>query len=426
MSFVNQNIITIEWQTKKIRDLEEEFIQWNGRYEAMAWLKLLDNSFQTSGTFRHQWEFLRAAGQHLISSGQQLGQELWTAISQTWTAVLALGNSGQQFVWLRKAFGLHRTAAKPIPSSGINLDSNRFSFGQQWGLLKLLDRLYVMSRNLDSQLSLDRQQFGVESRWWEGTVCSRNFWQQPRRAGSVHLRGPWSRFLRLSKSSIHGPFHPREINKAYCGFFDQSKYKSYKKNFQDASPHKKGLSQDEAFAIASNDHHDSSDASTQTRDPVVSSEGPSASKLSIASEIYPEDIGIATGNWGCGAFGGDPEIKSVIQWLAASQALRPFLHYYTFGATELQKLDEVSHWILSHGWTVGDLWSILIEYSTQRLNRETSVGFFSWLLPLNEAACDYTHHNIRTDPEFVSSSYSSRNLQPEVIQLQGLELARSF
>ncbi|XP_020686347.2 poly(ADP-ribose) glycohydrolase 1 [Dendrobium catenatum] len=177
----------------------------------------------------------------------------------------------------------------------------------------------------------------------------------------------------------------REINKAYCGFFDQSKYKSYKKNFQDASPHKKGLSQDEALTIASNDHNDSSDASTQTRDPVASSEGPSASKLSIASETSPEDIGIATGNWGCGAFGGDPEIKCVIQWLAASQALRPFMHYYTFGTTELQKLDEVSHWILSHGWTVGDLWSILIEYSTQRINRETNVGFFSWLLPLNEA-----------------------------------------
>ncbi|KAJ0093021.1 hypothetical protein Patl1_27107 [Pistacia atlantica] len=29
--------------------------------------------------------------------------------------------------------------------------------------------------------------------------------------------------------------------------------------------------------------------------------------------------GIVTGNWGCGAFWGDPELKAVIQWLAASQ-----------------------------------------------------------------------------------------------------------
>lgn len=27
---------------------------------------------------------------------------------------------------------------------------------------------------------------------------------------------------------------------------------------------------------------------------------------------------VATGGWGCGAFGGDPALKSVIQWLAAS------------------------------------------------------------------------------------------------------------
>lgn len=32
-----------------------------------------------------------------------------------------------------------------------------------------------------------------------------------------------------------------------------------------------------------------------------------------------DNIGIATGNWGCGAFGGDPELKAIIQWLAASQ-----------------------------------------------------------------------------------------------------------
>lgn len=32
-----------------------------------------------------------------------------------------------------------------------------------------------------------------------------------------------------------------------------------------------------------------------------------------------DNVGIATGNWGCGAFGGDPEVKTIIQWLAASQ-----------------------------------------------------------------------------------------------------------
>lgn len=38
-------------------------------------------------------------------------------------------------------------------------------------------------------------------------------------------------------------------------------------------------------------------------------------------EIDEDRVGISTGNWGCGAFGGDPEIKSMIQWLAASQVI---------------------------------------------------------------------------------------------------------
>ena len=36
---------------------------------------------------------------------------------------------------------------------------------------------------------------------------------------------------------------------------------------------------------------------------------------------FEDIIGIVTGNWGCGAFGGDPEVKAIIQWLAASQVI---------------------------------------------------------------------------------------------------------
>jgi poly(ADP-ribose) glycohydrolase len=36
---------------------------------------------------------------------------------------------------------------------------------------------------------------------------------------------------------------------------------------------------------------------------------------------------VATGNWGCGAFGGDAELKSVLQWLAASRAGK-VMHYF--------------------------------------------------------------------------------------------------
>jgi len=45
----------------------------------------------------------------------------------------------------------------------------------------------------------------------------------------------------------------------------------------------------------------------------------SNSKDNCPSVNSVDCIGVATGNWGCGAFGGNPEIKSMIQWLAASQ-----------------------------------------------------------------------------------------------------------
>nr|XP_043609856.1 poly(ADP-ribose) glycohydrolase 1-like isoform X2 [Erigeron canadensis] len=136
-------------------------------------------------------------------------------------------------------------------------------------------------------------------------------------------------------------FLVREANKAFCGFSDPCKSQSYQKLFKD----------DHLLEV----------------------------QLDQGSQ---DEVGIVTGNWGCGAFGGDPELKAMIQWLAASQALRPFVVYYTFGLEALQTLDQVARWITSHRWSVGDLWNMVVEYSSQRSKRETRVGFFNWLLPL--------------------------------------------
>ena len=48
---------------------------------------------------------------------------------------------------------------------------------------------------------------------------------------------------------------------------------------------------------------------------------------------------VATGNWGCGSrLKGEPQLKLVIQWLAASLAGVPRLIYYTAGHPSLSKV----------------------------------------------------------------------------------------
>ena len=58
-----------------------------------------------------------------------------------------------------------------------------------------------------------------------------------------------------------------------------------------------------------------------------------------------EEKSIGTGNWGCGVFGGDHELKFFQQWIAASFAGIERLDYYTFGEKEMkyiiQKIDKI-------------------------------------------------------------------------------------
>ncbi|RWR96705.1 hypothetical protein CKAN_02610300 [Cinnamomum micranthum f. kanehirae] len=169
----------------------------------------------------------------------------------------------------------------------------------------------------------------------------------------------------------------RETSKAFCGFLDQSKYQINSKVFQEGAfcREKDGQNMNDvdvdtrnvlphvgssALTTRKGDHlpqicHGSTQCSDQKIDLdgssvlVETSNGRSSLAELIANPSCAHSkglesqnsIGIATGNWGCGAFGGDPELKSMIQWLAASQAQRPFVLYYTFKATTLQRLEEV-------------------------------------------------------------------------------------
>lgn len=72
---------------------------------------------------------------------------------------------------------------------------------------------------------------------------------------------------------------------------------------------------------------------------------------------------IATGNWGCGAFKGDPKLKALIQLMAAAVRGRD-MAYFTFGNKELAKEIQSMHEILTiNKVTVDKLYNWLKEFS---------------------------------------------------------------
>lgn len=71
---------------------------------------------------------------------------------------------------------------------------------------------------------------------------------------------------------------------------------------------------------------------------------------------------VATGNWGCGAFGGDTRLKAVLQMMAAAEAERDLM-YFTFGDVELLRDVHHIHTLIteSHA-SVGSVFSMLQRY----------------------------------------------------------------
>ena len=50
---------------------------------------------------------------------------------------------------------------------------------------------------------------------------------------------------------------------------------------------------------------------------------------------------VATGNWGCGAFKGDPQLKAMLQWMAVSTVGRPEMKYCTFKDARMEQVSNI-------------------------------------------------------------------------------------
>ena len=71
---------------------------------------------------------------------------------------------------------------------------------------------------------------------------------------------------------------------------------------------------------------------------------------------------VATGNWGCGAFGGDVRLKFLIQLLAASENERD-MAYFSFGDVSLvNEAGKIHKLLVKKGVTVGQLYKMITEY----------------------------------------------------------------
>eukprot|EP00347_Sterkiella_histriomuscorum_P020901 403336027 len=70
---------------------------------------------------------------------------------------------------------------------------------------------------------------------------------------------------------------------------------------------------------------------------------------------------ISTGKWGCGAFKGDPQLKFIIQWIAASAQNRPLIFNTFQDLTKIEKINEVIK-ILGK-MNVGEAFKFLERYS---------------------------------------------------------------
>lgn len=81
---------------------------------------------------------------------------------------------------------------------------------------------------------------------------------------------------------------------------------------------------------------------------------------------------VATGNWGCGVFHGNPQLKVLLQLMAAASAGRNVV-YFTFGDAELRDSVSDMYWhLVQQNIDIGQLFSLLSQYqeSMSRSDRD--------------------------------------------------------
>lgn len=92
---------------------------------------------------------------------------------------------------------------------------------------------------------------------------------------------------------------------------------------------------------------------------------------------------VATGNWGCGVFGGDTRLKALLQMLAAAEAGRD-VAYFTFGDSQLMTdVHNMHSFLTQRNISVGEVYDLLGQYYSSVckscLSRRPDVSLYSFI-----------------------------------------------
>jgi len=112
----------------------------------------------------------------------------------------------------------------------------------------------------------------------------------------------------------------------------------------------------------------------------------------MAHEGEPCPVAVATGNWGCGAFGGDPRLKCLIQLMAASECKRDIV-YFTFGDDKLsEEICRLYEFMSKHeGVTVGSLYKIIVNYYGDVITKQSNdMDLYEYVMMSLDLSCDHS------------------------------------
>nr|XP_018914273.1 PREDICTED: poly(ADP-ribose) glycohydrolase-like [Bemisia tabaci] len=134
-------------------------------------------------------------------------------------------------------------------------------------------------------------------------------------------------------------------------------------------------------------------------------------KAFVGFSFGPPICGIATGNWGCGVFCGNAELKALLQVMAAGQTGRD-LAYFTFKDDKLRdSIYKMYKFLCDKRSTVGKLYKLLCRFSDHRAQNKNS-DLYSFLYSEFNAPAQSKLSFSKPTSERRSEKFEPRKVQP--------------